>query len=180
MSTGVTSRRGLVFSATALLAGATLAWSGAGMAQQPSAAPRQRIVKIALPEFNAESGDAADLARQVTALIVDDLRGAGHLTLIDSAGLPAVAVDSVPPFAAWRALGVEGLVVGGIRTVADGRLRAEFRVWDVAAGLMLVGQQYFTVPDHWQQLAHVIAGSVYERLIGEARDFEAHHDERRG
>jgi TolB protein len=178
MRPGATCRRGLIFSAATLLGGAVITLSGVSLAQQGT--PRQRIVKIALPEFNAESGDAADLARQVTALIVDDLRGAGHLTLIDSAGLPAVAVDSVPPFAAWRALGVEGLVVGGIRTVADGRLRAQFRLWDVTAGLTLRGAQYFTVPDHWQQLAHVIAGAVYEQLFGEERDFEAHHDERRG
>lgn len=171
----MTNRRAFMLSA-AVAFGA----SHAGRAQQPDAAQRQRIVKIALPAFNAESDDAADLARQVTALITDDLRGAGRLTLIDSAALPAVAVDSVPPFAAWRALEVDALVIGGIKTAADGRLRAQFRLWDIVEGQALLGAQYFTKPDEWRQLGHVVAGTVYERLVGEARDFETQHNERRG
>jgi TolB protein len=180
MRTGTTCRREFVFGAAALFGGAVIASSGISFAQQPNTAPRQRIVKIALPEFDAESGDAADLARQITALITDDLRGAGHLSLIDSSNVPETAVDTVPPFSPRRALGVEGLVVGGIKTTDGGRLRAEFRLWDITAGQQLLGQQYSTLPERWRQLAHVIAGTIYERLVGEARNFETEHDERRG
>jgi TolB protein len=167
----VTNRRAFMLGAATALGASHTGW-----AQQPDAAPRQRVVKIALPQFNAESGDVADLAREITALITDDLRSAGGLTLIDSAAPPTTAVDSVPPFDTWRAQGVEALIIGGIKTATDGRLRAQFRLWDVAAGMPLAGQQYFTLPERWQQLAHVIASAVYERLVGEARDFETQRD----
>jgi TolB protein len=155
-------------------AAAILSASRVSRAQQAGGA--QRITKLALPEFNAASGEDADLARQVTGLVSDDLRGSGRFTVIDASPPPTVEIDSVPRFDAWRILGVDSLVIGGLATVADGRLRCGFRLWDIAAGLQLHGAQYFTTPDHWRQLAHVIAGTVYERLVGEARDFEVQRD----
>jgi TolB protein len=166
-----TSRRAVLSGAVAVLTA-----SRASRAEQATNAPRQRVTKIALPDFTAASDDATDLARQITQTITDDLRSTGRFTLIDTTGQPTLDTDHVPQFDAWRTLGAECLVIGRIKMMPDGRLRAEFRIWDIAAGLQLSGAQYFTAPEQWRRVGHVIAGTVYERLVGEEHDFESRRD----
>jgi TolB protein len=174
MWTGATSRRAFVFGAAALLGGAALASFGVSSAQQGAAAD-QRIVKIALPVFSAAADDLAETARGISRTLTDDLRTSGHFVPIDAAAMDAGDIDSMPQFGAWRSLGADMLVNGRIKTTNDGRALVEFRLWDIAAGWQLVGAQYATVPEHWPQVGHAISSAVYERLIGEQRDFDSGH-----
>ena len=54
----------------------------------------------------------------------------------------------------------------------SGRLKVEFRLWDVSSGQQLTGQQYFTTPDNWRRIAHIVSDQVYERLTGEKGYFD--------
>src|SRR5207237_9193663 len=83
-----------------------------------------------------------------------------------------VRFDNEPRFADWRTINAQTLVTGRMTRQSDGRLKAEFRLWDVYSGQQLTGQQYFTTPDNWRRIAHIVSDQVYERLTGEKGYFD--------
>jgi TolB protein len=54
----------------------------------------------------------------------------------------------------------------------DGRLRAEFRLWDVFAGQQVLGLQFVTTPRNWRRIGHLISDSIYKALTGEDGYFD--------
>jgi TolB protein len=130
---------------------------------------------IALPDFVAGSPADFEQARSVTQIITGDLKRSGLFAPIDPAAFieKITTIDTVPRFPDWRAINAQGLVTGRITRQPDGRLKAEFRLWDVVGGAQLAGQQYFTSPDNYRRIAHIIADAIYERLTGEKGYFDS-------
>jgi TolB protein len=129
---------------------------------------------IALPDFIAGSPGDLEQARAITQIITGDLKRSGLFAPIaPSAFIEKIStIDAVPRFPDWRAINAQGLVTGRITRQGDGRLKAEFRLWDVVGGAQLTGQQYFTSPDNFRRIAHIIADAIYERLTGEKGYFD--------
>lgn len=171
------SRRGLLAATAAAGAGALL-----GLSLRPAQAVLSidvtqgnvQPLPIALPDFVAGSPADAEQARAITQIITGDLKRSGLFAPIDqSAYLEKITtIDTVPRFLDWRTINAQGLVTGRITRQPDGRLKAEFRLWDVVGGAQLTGQQYFTSPDNFRRIAHIIADAIYERLTGEKGYFD--------
>tara|TARA_R110002167_G_scaffold21096_29_gene76782 strand:+ start:2325 stop:3677 length:1353 start_codon:yes stop_codon:yes gene_type:complete len=129
---------------------------------------------IAVPSFVGATGQVDQLSQNVSQVIIDDLersalfRAIDPATFIDQTANP----DAVPRFPDWRVLNAQALAVGRITQEADGRISAEFRLWDVFAGKQIAGQRFFTQPDNWRRVAHIIADAIYERLTGEKGYFD--------
>ncbi|SDU34911.1 TolB protein [Stappia sp. ES.058] len=128
---------------------------------------------IAIPAFSGQGNDA-DLATQISEVISADLGRSGLFRTLDPSSFieKNVSTGAPPQFASWRPIGAQALVVGAIERQSDGRIRAEFRLWDVFAGQQMLGQQFYTTSDNWRRMAHIIADAIYERLTGEKGYFD--------
>lgn len=173
--------RGLLVTRRTLLAGA--AASAAAMHPRIAGAAvsidvTQGTVQpmpIALPDFLGGTPSDADVARNVTQVISANLKRSGLFAPVDPAAfIERIGdIDTVPRFADWRTINAQALVTGRITRQSDGRLKTEFRLWDVFAGQQLTGQQYFTAPDNWRRIAHIISDAIYQRLTGEMGYFDS-------
>jgi len=131
-------------------------------------------VPVAITDFVPGQGADPELGRNLSAVIMNNLRRSGLFAPIDpKAFIEKIQnVDVAPRFQDWRVINAQGLVTGRVTPQPDGRIRTEFRLWDVFAGQQLAGQQYFTRPEHWRRIAHIVSDQIYERLTGEKGYFD--------
>ncbi|MGO4735655.1 Tol-Pal system beta propeller repeat protein TolB [Bosea sp. 2KB_26] len=116
---------------------------------------------IAIADFGGEAGV------MVSGVITNNLKRSGYFQPIDKSRHPDKnpAFDAVPQFEAWKAAGVQGLVTGRVSR-DGGRLRAEFRLWDVVTGEQIDGQQYFTDPNNSRRVGHIISDAIFTKVTG--------------
>jgi TolB protein len=128
---------------------------------------------IAIADFAGDGSIDPQVARDVSNVVANDLRASGLFIPIDQAAFieQGVGTDTMPRFEDWRVLNAQALAVGRIGA-SDGRLRAEFRLWDVFAGKQLAGEQFFARPKDARRIGHIIADAIYERITGEKGYFD--------
>src|SRR6476619_7693095 len=130
-------------------------------------------VPIAIPDVIGVGLQDPAGGRNISQIITSNLQRSGLFAPIDPAAYieKVSTIDTLPRFADWRQINAQALVTGRI-TQTEGRLKAEFRLWDVFAGQHLHGQQYTTTPDNWRRIAHIISDAIYERLTGDKGYFD--------
>jgi TolB protein len=111
---------------------------------------------------------------QITQVITANLEGSGLFHPLDSGAFPERTPDiSVQPhFDLWKSISAQALLTGQVMSESDGRLRVDFRLWDVYAGEQLLGLQFTSTPENWRRIAHKISDAVYEKLTGEKGYFD--------
>jgi TolB protein len=125
---------------------------------------------IAVPDFLSGDATGANIAGVVRA----DLERSGLFKPID----PKAYVDhitninTVPNFNNWRVINAQGLVAGSVTLQPDGRLRLDFRLWDVYGESQMVGTSFSTQPESWRRVAHMVSDAIYERVTGEKGYFD--------
>ncbi len=129
---------------------------------------------IAVTNFYSESAGSRQAGQEIAAVISADLARSGVFRPINPTAFlqdPA-ALQAGPRFADWRILEAQALVSGAISAQSDGRLRVEFRLWDVVGEQQIAGSAYFTQPANWRRVAHIIADAIFLRVTGEQGFFD--------
>lgn len=127
---------------------------------------------IAITDFgsNGDGGMSAEISQVIRA----DLQSSGLFRSLDPASFieRSPPVGASPKFADWRIINAKALVTGFASMESDGRLRVEFRLWDVFAQQQMIGFEFFTTPESARRVGHIIADAVYERLTGDKGYFD--------
>ncbi len=129
---------------------------------------------IAVADFNGKSAKEQKFGREISRVIAKDLERSGLFTAIDRKSFIQTrdALQSLPRFGDWRIIHAQALLQGRTELMPDGRLRVEFRLWDVFSESQMVGLAYFTIPDNWRRVAHIISDAIYKRITGELGYFD--------
>ncbi len=129
---------------------------------------------IAITPFFGKNDAATTAGRELAQVISADLERSGLFKPIDPRAFIQTpeALQTQPRFADWRAIAAQALVTGAAEVQTDGRLKIEFRLWDAVAENQMVGLAYFTVPQNWRRVAHIISDQIYKRITGEDGYFD--------
>jgi TolB protein len=124
---------------------------------------------VAIPAFSG-APRGADIAQ----VISDNLERSGLFQPLQPSTFPEqnLDVNLQPAFDGWKKINAQALINGNVTMEADGRLRVDFRLWDVFSQQQLLGLQFSSTPENWRRVAHKISDAVYERLTGEKGYFD--------
>ena len=129
---------------------------------------------IAITTFLGTNPNENQVGQDVAKVVSDDLQRSGLFRPLDPRSFVQTpeALRVQPRFGDWRVIAAQALVSGSAQVQPDGRLRLEFRLWDVFAEQQMVGLAYFTEPGNWRRVAHIIADAIYKRITGEDGYFD--------
>ncbi|CAN5355944.1 Tol-Pal system beta propeller repeat protein TolB [soil metagenome] len=174
----------LLAAAATLLALATPAFAAAPPQQPPVeidvSGGQVQPLPIAVPAFAGADARTSQLGGQIARVMAADLERSGFFRPLPQASFPQATLDIAvqPDLTAWRGAGAQALVNGLTTIDADGRLRVDFRLWDVGSGAsaggqgQLLGVQFTSTPENWRRMAHKVADAVYKQLTGEDGYFD--------
>lgn len=129
---------------------------------------------IAVPDFLSQSQTGRNLGEQVAEVIRADLQSSGLFNSLDPQSFieKQTNIDYEPSYADWRVIKAQALVSGRIVEENAGRIRVEFRLWDIFAGKQLAGIRLASTPENWRRTAHKASDAIYKALTGEEGYFD--------
>ena len=129
-----------------------------------------RPVTIAVTTFAGNDADAV----KISGIITNNFKHSVFLTPTDPSSFPEkVENPEAPQIAAWQASGAQFVVTGRTGREPDGRLKTEFRLWDVSSGQQVAGQQYLTDASNSRRVGHIVSDAIFTRITGEKGVFDS-------
>jgi TolB protein len=138
--------------------------------------PTFQRVPIAIPDFKHQTGEQAQLARDMAATLGKDLDYSGVFRALDprafledpqSMGLTAADIK----FQDWRRIGADFLVRASYQ-VQGSSIKIEARLFDVVANRMGLGKIYEGDILGWRAMVHRFADEILFALTGERGVFD--------
>lgn len=132
-------------------------------------------ITFAVPNFEAETPQAQQVAADLSRLVVQDLAGTGLFREVPATAFISQVSSFAQPvaFADWRAINAQALITGAV-TVSGDQLVVKFRLYDVFSGQELGGGlQFAGTTAGWRRMGHKVADAVYSRITGEGGYFDS-------
>lgn len=131
-------------------------------------------IPVALTDFYGETSETAQWGREITEVVSNDLKSSGLFRPLEkSSFIPTIEqIRQNPHFADWRLINAQAMVRGEVRQEPDGRLRIEFRLFDVVREVQMEGMAYFTKQEEMRRVAHKISDAIYKSMTGDEGYFD--------
>ena len=113
------------------------------------------------------------IGNEISIVIENNLKATGLFNPLEKKAFlqkPDVA-HLKPRFEDWSLIKAQALITGKVE-LKDGKVRVEFRLWDVLAAREMLALAFTTVPNNWRRIGHIISDKIYERLTGEKGYFD--------
>ena len=132
-------------------------------------------IPIALPNFSGADSQSQQYGVDITTIIGNNLERSGLFRpLPQNSYLQQVSdFNAQPRFVDWQTIQARALVTGQAVVLGDGRLRADFRLWDVYGQSQILGLQFVTTQKNWRRIGHLIADAIYKAMTGEEGYFDS-------
>jgi len=129
---------------------------------------------VAVTDLYGKEPEEISTGLNISRVVAANLERSGLFRPIDQGAFiqDAESLSSGPRFGDWRLINAQALISGAVKVQDDGRLKVEFRLWDVYAENQMAGLAYFTTPENWRRVAHIISDAIYKRLTGEDGYFD--------
>ncbi len=127
-------------------------------------------VTIAVTPFiGEEPGD------KIGSVVSNDFARSIFLLPVNPTAFPeAVANPDVRPNVdAWKTVNAQFVLTGRVLRPDNGHVTAQFRLWDVATGEQVAGEQYTTEKTNARRVGHMISDAVFARVTGEKGFFDS-------
>tara|TARA_A100001011_G_scaffold393418_1_gene483198 strand:- start:109 stop:1446 length:1338 start_codon:yes stop_codon:yes gene_type:complete len=114
-----------------------------------------------------------DLGSNISKIIEKNFKGTGLFNPLKKEAFvqkPDIA-HLKPRFEDWRLIKAQALITGKL-LIKNGKLKVEFRLWDLTASKEMTALAFTTTPANWRRVAHIISDKIYERLTGENGYFD--------
>ena len=125
-------------------------------------------IPIAVTNFAGDGG------AQITQIVTNNFRRSVFLQPLDPATFVEKASNpEAPQMDQWKMVNAQFVVTGRAGRSPDGRMKTEFRLWDVTTGQQVAGQQYVTDPNNSRRVAHIVSDAIFTRVTGEKGWFDS-------
>lgn len=132
-------------------------------------------VRIATPAFSGGDSTSASIGAKITGVIDGNLDRSGLFSVISKGSYiqTNIGINAIPEFAGWKNIRAQALVVGIVESEGAGRIKVQFRLWDVLTGKQTLAKSYRATATGWRRIAHLISDEIYEYLTGEKGYFDS-------
>ena len=112
-------------------------------------------------------GGADEAGTTISGVITNNLGRSGYFAPLDPATFieQITSFEQMPSFASWRQIQAKALVTGQA-FLEGGKMRVEFRLWDVNTQQQLAAQQFTTSPKNARRIGHMISDIIYKAMTG--------------
>ena len=114
-----------------------------------------------------------NIGDEISSVIENNLKSTGLFNPLERKAFlqkPDVA-HLKPRFEDWSLIKAQALITGKVE-YKEGKVRVEFRLWDVLAAREMLALAFTTVPNNWRRIGHIISDKIYHRLTGEKGYFD--------
>ena len=128
-------------------------------------------VPIAIVPFTESRRDPVDVA----GVVQHDLTGSGRFSALARSRMPATPHHAAQVhFTAWKATGVDYVVVGRVVSLSGGRLGVDFNLLNVLTHQSVARKRFTGTPQALRNAAHRVSDVIYQAITGIRGAFDTH------